>query len=80
MCFLLSANVFSQETYSLKISDINIQQRKEVNTVPSIIEGTLTQNVTQAFTLFEQDGLKAWVEFTPKIQRPQNETDPQYLC
>lgn len=66
--FLLSTNLFSQESYSLKISDINIQQRKEVITVPSIIEGTLTQNVTQAFTLFEQNGLKAWVEFTPKFK------------
>ncbi len=68
LAFLLSANLFSQETYTLKISDINIQQRKETIKTESVIEGTLTQNVTQAFMLFEQDGLKAWVEFTPKFK------------
>jgi len=68
LAFLLSANLFSQETYTLKISDINIQQRKETINAEKLIEGTLTQNVTQAFSLFEQDGLKAWVEFTARFK------------
>ncbi|MBZ0244148.1 MAG: hypothetical protein K8F24_13085 [Bacteroidales bacterium] len=68
LAFLLSAKLFSQETYALKISDINIQQKKEVIASPSDIEGTLRQNLTQSFTLFEQDGLKAWVEFRPKFK------------
>lgn len=68
LAFLLSANLFSQETYTLKISDIRIQQKQEITTAETIIEGALTQNVPQAFTLYEQDGLKAWVEFTAKFK------------
>ncbi|MDY0077608.1 MAG: hypothetical protein RBR87_10065 [Bacteroidales bacterium] len=65
---LFSVSLFSQENYPLKISDITIQQKREVIASPSDIEGTLRQNQAQSFTLFEQDGLKAWVEFTPKFK------------
>lgn len=68
LAFLLSANLFSQETYALKISDIRIQQKKDITSAETIIEGILTQNVPQAFTLYEQDNLKVWVEFTAKFK------------
>lgn len=68
LAFLLSANLFSQETYTLSISEIIVGQKNETNTLDSAIEATLTQNVPQTIILYEQDGLKVGSTFTPKFK------------